>query len=140
MLLYPIISYQLQDSMHRSHDGSTESPYSQYNASPAAAAAVAPRSAGAAIRSSSNRKRSLPNSEEKEKAVPLYKSSRVDKAAAGSASGVKATGNSLYLSDNSGNLSDELDSMQYSAQPTRPLRAGAAGKSGAVLPFKVYED
>ena len=103
--------------MHRSHDVSADSPYSSYNPSP-----LNPRSAGGQIDAS---------------AVSVRKNKKRGLSGDAPEQSSKAMKNSLYLSASSdSNASGDLDSMQYSVQPTRPL----THKKGAELPFKVYED
>lgn len=103
--------------MHRSHDVSADSPYSNYNPSP-----LNPRGTGAHIDSN---------------AVSVRKNKKRGLSGDAPEQCSKAMKNSLYLSASSdSNASGELDSMQYSAQPTRPL----ASKSGGALSFKVFED
>lgn len=114
----------LQDSIHRSHDVSAESPFSNYDTSP-----LLPSGAPSAR---NYKKRTLSAESD-----DLRESSTAKARRQGSSSELPV--NSLYLSASSDSINGELDSMQYSMQPTRPLKPKDP-KSSNSLSFKVYED
>ena len=117
------VPFVIQDSMNRTHDVTADSPYSQFDLSPAV-----PSTAAAHKQHPRNLKRSIGDvqgNSTKQKQESTRRPPATD----------EMNSLDLYMSSSG----DELDSMQYSSQPTRPFDLNS--KSSSVgLPFKVYED